>query len=260
MRTSQVTRVQISMSGNHHFIPRALGDTAKSALAKTLHQSRNAFIGVGLFSALINILTLTGSIFMLQVYDRVLPSKSIPTLVGLGLIVLALYTFQAVLDLIRTRVLVRVGSGFDASLTGSVYDFIKLPLKTPRAPEGLQPVRDLDVIRTFLTSPGPVAMFDLPWMPLYLVLCFAFHFYIGLTATVGAVIIVSLTLLTEMFSRVPIQDVARLGIIRNSLWPTFKFSSSSPCSSNSSRLYRKKERSTKRKIQHATRWRSKPKA
>ncbi len=88
--------------------------------------------------------------------------------------------------------MVRIGSGFDASLTERVYDSVlKLPLKAPRGPEGLQPIRDLDVIRTFLTSPGPVALFDLPWIPIYLGLCFAFHFYIGLTATVGALVIIA---------------------------------------------------------------------
>ena len=93
-------------------------ENTRSLLAQVLHQFRNAFIGVGLFSALINLLMLSGSMFMLQVYDRVLPSKSVPTLIGLSLIFLGLYAFQAVLDLIRTRVLVRIGSAFDESLSG----------------------------------------------------------------------------------------------------------------------------------------------
>ena len=191
------------------------GDDARSSLGQALHQFRNAFFGVGVFSALINLLALTGSLFMLQVYDRVLPSKSVPTLIGLALIVLGLYTFQAVLELIRSRVMVRVGSAFDASLTRRVYDSVlKFPLKAPRGPEGLQPIRDLDVIRTFLTSPGLIALFDLPWVPIYLGLCFAFHFYIGLTATIGAVVIIGLTLLTEMLSRAPIRDASRFGAAR----------------------------------------------
>ena len=203
------------MSTTHHSKLRPVGGDTKSALARALARFRGAFIGVGAFSALINLLTLTGSIFMLQVYDRVLPSKSVPTLVGLALIVTGLYAFQAVLDLIRTRVLVRVGSAFDASLTERVHDaIVKLTLKAPRGPEGLQPIRDLDVIRSFLTSSGPIALFDLPWIPLYLGLCFAFHFYIGLTATIGALIIVGLTLLTEALSRVPIRDAARHSAVR----------------------------------------------
>ncbi len=181
-----------------------------------LHQFRSAFIGVGLFSALINLLMLSGSMFMLQVYDRVLPSKSVPTLIGLSLIFLGLYAFQAVLDLIRTRVLVRIGSAFDESLSERVFGAVlKLPLRGARAADALQPVRDLDTVRTFLTGLGPTALFDLPWMPLYLALCFAFNFYIGLAATVGAVVIVTLTVITEITSRGPIRDVAKFSAARS---------------------------------------------
>jgi ATP-binding cassette subfamily C protein len=181
-----------------------------------LHQFRSAFLGVGLFSAFINLLMLSGSLFMLQIYDRVLPSKSVPTLIGLSLLVLGLYAFQATLDLIRARVLVRIGSAFDASIADDVYRVvIKLPLKGARTADALQPVRDLDTIRNFLTGLGPTALFDLPWMPLYLGLCFAFNFYLGITATVGALIIVVLTLITEVASRGPIHDVSKFGAARN---------------------------------------------
>ena len=192
-----------------------IAENPRSLLSQVLHQFRSAFIGVGLFSALINILMLSGSMFMLQVYDRVLPSKSVPTLIGLSLIVLGLYAFQAILDLIRTRVLVRIGSAFDESISQRVYGaVIKLPLKGARTADALQPVRDLDTIRNFLTGLGPTALFDLPWMPLYLGLCFAFNFYIGLAATVGAIIIVTLTVIIEFTSRGPIRDVSKFGAAR----------------------------------------------
>jgi ATP-binding cassette subfamily C protein len=191
-------------------------ENPRSLLAHVLHQFRSAFLGVGLFSAFINLLMLSGSLFMLQVYDRVLPSKSVPTLIGLSLLVLGLYAFQAILDLIRARVLVRIGSAFDASIADDVYRaVIKLPLKGARTADALQPVRDLDTIRNFLTGLGPTALFDLPWMPLYLGLCFAFNFYLGITATVGALIIVVLTLITEIASRGPIRDVSKFGAARN---------------------------------------------
>ena len=193
------------------------GQDNKPPLARSLQQFRNSFVCVGAFSALINLLALTGSLFMLQVYDRVLPSKSVPTLIGLAFIVLGLYAFQAVLDLVRTRVMVRIGSGFDASMTERIYhSVLKLPLKAPRGPEGLQPIRDLDVIRAFLGGPGLLALFDLPWIPIYLGLCFAFHFYIGLTATIGALVVIALTLLTEVLSRTPIRDASKLGSERSS--------------------------------------------
>jgi len=191
-------------------------ETNKSALARVLHQFRSAFVGVALFSALINILMLTGSIFMLQVYDRVLPSKSVPTLVGLALIVFGLYVFQAVLDLIRTRVLVRIGSAFDESLTERAYGAVlEMSRKGAHSSDAGQPIRDLDKVRTFLTGSGPVALFDLPWMPFYLAICFLFHWYIGLTATVGAVIVIGLTLLTGAMSRAPIRDASALGASRS---------------------------------------------
>jgi ATP-binding cassette subfamily C protein len=193
-------------------------DHTKSALTLALQQFRSAFFGIGIFSALTNLLALTGSLFMLQVYDRVLPSKSIPTLIALLLFVVSLYGFQALLELIRTRLLGRIAQAFDATLTERVYhSVLKLPLKAPRGPEGLQPIRDLDVIRIFLTGSGPGALFDLPWIPFYLALCFAFHFYIGLTATVGAIIIIGLTVLTEVLSRAPTREAARLGATRGAL-------------------------------------------
>src|SRR6185295_3477647 len=117
---------------------------------------------------------------------------------------------------IRTRVLVRIGSAFDESLSERVFGAVlKLPLRGARAADALQPVRDLDTIRSFLTGLGPTALFDLPWMPLYLALCFAFNFYLGLTATVGAIIIVVLTFIIEISSRAPIRDVAKLGAARS---------------------------------------------
>jgi ATP-binding cassette, subfamily C, type I secretion system permease/ATPase len=196
--------------------PQPTGENTRSLLAQVLHQFRSAFIGVGLFSALINLLMLSGSMFMLQIYDRVLPSKSVPTLIGLSLIFLGLYAFQAILDLIRARVLVRIGSAFDESIAERVYGAVlKLPLKGARTADALQPVRDLDTIRNFLTGLGPTALFDLPWMPLYLGLCFVFNFYIGLAATVGAIIIVALTVITEITSRAPIRDVAKFGAARS---------------------------------------------
>ena len=116
----------------------SIAENPRSLLSQVLHQFRSAFIGVGLFSALINILMLSGSMFMLQVYDRVLPSKSVPTLIGLSLIVLGLYAFQAILDLIRTRVLVRIGSAFDESISQRVL-WRRHQAATQRRADGRRP-------------------------------------------------------------------------------------------------------------------------
>src|SRR3954467_705174 len=105
---------------------------------------RGALIRLFLFSALLNILYLTGSFYMLQVYDRVIPSRSVPTLVGLSVLALALYGFQAVLDLIRGRVLVRIGRSLGEDLSLRVYHSISLmSLTSRRVGDGLQPMRDL---------------------------------------------------------------------------------------------------------------------
>ena len=148
-------------------------------------------------SCMINLLYLTGSIFMLEIYDRVLPSRSVPTLVGLVVLAGGLYIAQGVLDLIRGRILGRIGTSLDEALNSRVFEtVVRLPLMVGARNEGLQPLRDLDNIRSFLSGMGPGAFFDLPWLPFYLAICFAFHVMIGLTALVGAVILVTLTIVT----------------------------------------------------------------
>ena len=189
-----------------------------SELGEALRACRGAFIGVGLMSCVINLLYLTGSIFMLEVYDRVLPSRSVPTLVGLVFIAAVLYMAQGVLDLIRGRILGRIGTALDESLNARVFDtVVRLPLIIGGRSEGLQPLRDLDNVRAFLGSMGPSAFFDLPWLPFYLAICFAFHVMIGITALIGAIILVSLTLVTEYLSRQPARDAMSLAARRNDL-------------------------------------------
>ena len=174
----------------------------RSELGEALRACRNAFIGVGVMSCMINLLYLTGSIFMLEVYDRVLPSRSVPTLVGLVMLAGGLYIAQGVLDLIRGRILVRIGTALDEAINARVFEtVVRLPLMVGGRNEGLQPLRDLDNVRSFLGSMGPGAFFDLPWLPFYLAICFAFHWLIGVTALVGAIILVALTLITEFLSR-----------------------------------------------------------
>src|SRR6202051_910637 len=193
----------------------------RSELGEALRACRSAFIGVGAMSCMINLLYLTGSIFMLEVYDRVLPSRSVPTLVGLIILAGGLYVAQGLLDLIRGRILGRVGTSLDEALNSRVFDtVVRLPLIVGGRNEGLQPLRDLDNVRSFLGSMGPGAFFDLPWLPFYLAICFAFHVLIGATALVGAVILVTLTVLTEFLSRTPAREAMGLAARRNDLAAT----------------------------------------
>jgi ATP-binding cassette subfamily C protein len=193
----------------------------RSELGEALRACRSAFIGVGLMSCMINLLYLTGSIFMLEVYDRVLPSRSVPTLIGLMVLAAGLYVAQGGLDLLRGRILGRIGTSLDEDLNARVFDtVVRLPLVAGNRSEGLQPLRDLDNVRSFLGSMGPGAFFDLPWLPFYLAICFVFHWLLGLTALVGAIILVTLTLITEFMSRTPAREAMTLAARRNDLAAT----------------------------------------
>ena len=191
----------------------------RSELSAALSGARSAFIGVAVFTALLNVLFLTGSFFMLQIYDRVLPGRSVPTLVGLSVLAAALYGFQAVLDVARNRVLTRIANGFVEQLDRRVYELVvRLPLQV--AGRQAEPARDLEQVRLFMAGGGPAALFDLPWLPFYLVICYLFHPLIGLTATVGALILVSFTVLTEIKVRRPSLEASAMAARRSRLVET----------------------------------------
>jgi len=158
-----------------------------------------------------NVLMLTGAMFMLEIYDRVLPSRSVSTLIALAILAGSLYVALGLLDLIRGRILSRIGISLDEALSGRIYQtIVRLPAIVGLRNDGAAPMRDLDTVRAFLGGIGPVALFDLPWMPIYLGICFAFHFWIGMTAAIGAFILVILTLLTEGFVLKPTRTAALL--------------------------------------------------
>ena len=191
---------------------------ARSELSEALARCMSALWGVGLISALVNILMLTGPLFMLQVYDRVLPSRSIPTLVGLVILIIALFGLQGILDAIRARVLQRIGGALDEAISGRVYQaIIRLPLKTSSKSNDLRPLRDLDQIKSFFAASGPSAMFDLPWIPLYVAICYLFHPLIGMVAMGGAAVLVVLMLAAEAATRKPAGETARLASKRATL-------------------------------------------
>ena len=149
-----------------------------------------------------NILTLSGSFFMLEVYDRVLPSRSIQTLLAIVTILAILYAFLALFDILRSRIFVRLGMILDEELGSKVFDLVlhRSLLSRPDA-DPSQPQRDLDQIRGFLSGAGPGALFDLPWIPVYLLMCFVLHPLIGLTALIGSLILISLTVVADFATR-----------------------------------------------------------
>jgi ATP-binding cassette subfamily C protein len=190
----------------------------RSELSDALAACRGAFVATGLMSGMINVLMLTGAIFMLEIYDRVLPSRSVPTLVGLVLLAGGLFAALGLLDMIRGRILARIGGRLDETLSARVYEtIVRLPLRVGQRNDGLQPVRDLDTIRSFLSGLGPTALFDLPWLPVYLVICFLFHPYIGLAALLGAIILATVTLMTEMMTREPTREATGFAMTRAAL-------------------------------------------
>ncbi len=178
----------------------------------------SAFLSAGLMSALVNVLMLTGALFMLEVYDRVLPSRSVPTLIALGAIVVVLFAVQIILDIIRNRLLVRIGNVFQRSIASQVFTTqLKLQQTRRLSDQQPEPVQDLDTIRGFLASPGPVVLFDLPWMPIYLAIVFALHPWLGWTAVAGALILIALTFATDISSRRPTLRASTASLRRSNL-------------------------------------------
>jgi ATP-binding cassette, subfamily C, type I secretion system permease/ATPase len=178
-------------------------------LASALRAARRSFGSVALFSAVVNLLMLTGPLYMLQVYDRVLSSRSVSTLVALSFFLVGAYACQGALDLIRSRVVARSAEVLDHRLALAVHSaVIRLANTTSHPGEGSQPVRDLDQIRSFLTGAGPVAIVDLPWIPVFLFVCFLIHPWLGVASTVGGIVLFTVTLLTERSTRTPVRAAA----------------------------------------------------
>ena len=167
-----------------------------------LRDSARRMIGIAVFSGVINVLMLSGSLYMLQVYDRVIPSRNTATLLGLSLIVLLAYLMQGYFDALRARMLCRVATLFDAGLQEAIHTALAtLPLRGVKPMLMQQPLRDLDQVRGFMSSMGPTAFLDMPWIPIFLIALFLFHPAIGMTALIGTAAIIAMTLLTERMSR-----------------------------------------------------------
>ncbi|MEM7215408.1 MAG: type I secretion system permease/ATPase [Pseudomonadota bacterium] len=175
---------------------------------KVVAKSRGALLSSALFSCAINILMLTGPLFMLQVYDRVLTSRSVPTLITLFALVVALYLFFGFFDFIRSRILSRIGFRLDVELgTIAKRNWIFSGLGKGQATS--RPLRDLTVIRQFMGSNGLPALFDLPWMPIYLAIVYLLHVKLGLLATAGAAVVVAATVVSELITKKPVMESSR---------------------------------------------------
>jgi PrtD family type I secretion system ABC transporter len=197
--------------------------SGQSPLAGILSIYRGALVWVGLFSGVLNVLMLAGSIYMLQVYDRVLASRSVPTLVGLTAMLLVVLVVQGLLDVVRLRILTRIGAAIDRRMAPRIFDLtVSGPVRAGRSQDALQPSRDLDAVRTFMSGLGPTTFFDLPWVPVFLVLCFLLHPWIGLTAVAACIVLFAVTLVTDRATRRPTAAAAREGGRRGDLAESIK--------------------------------------
>lgn len=162
---------------------------------------RGNLVAVGVFSGVINLLMLTGPLFMLQVYDRVLASQSVDTLVALAVLAAGLYLFMGIIDAVRTRVLVSIGHRFEQRLAGEAFASVLAAPVPGRPPASSNAIRDVEQIRSFLSSQGAAALFDLPWMPVYMALVFALHFWLGIVGVAGAAVLIAVALVTDFLVR-----------------------------------------------------------
>ena len=174
--------------------------TGASEIRTALRESRRLFLSIALFSAFVNLLMLTGPLFMLQVYDRVLTSRSEATLVALIMIVAFLFLMMGLLDHFRARVLARAGARFQARLDPRVLGAILT--RAGRSPQARSApatgLADLEAMQRFASGPGPLAFFDAPWTPVFLFALFAFHWLLGLLAVFSGILLMVLALLNQM--------------------------------------------------------------
>jgi ATP-binding cassette subfamily C protein PrsD len=175
---------------------------APDEVIAALNRCRWAFTGIAVFSACVNVLGLTGSLYMLQISDRVMSSRSISTLVFLSLLALAAYLLLGVLDALRRRMLARVGAKFSESLMERVYNAgATMALDGLRPAVATQAIRDLDQVQKFLGGSGPTAFFDMPFMPIFFAVAYLMHPVFGWLIVLGGLVIIVLSVLTELRTR-----------------------------------------------------------
>jgi len=173
----------------------------KPELRQALQACRQSFLMVGLFSLFVNLLMLVPPLYMLQIYDRVLASRSESTLLMLTLIVVALMIVLGALEWVRAQILIRVGARLDMHLNDRLFSAVyDNNLRTPGS-GSIQPLHDLANLRQFLTGRGPFAFFDTPWMPVYILVLFLFHPYFGWIAIAGTLVLFVLTGINEIYTQ-----------------------------------------------------------
>ena len=175
----------------------AAGGAAQSIIERrpveaALRSCRQGLIGIGVFSCIMNVLLLTGPFFMLQIYDRVLTSRSVATLVALALLAVVLYLFYGLFEWIRSRLLARLGQAFDDDLAEIAFD----NTATQRT-GGPSAAGDLKAVQQFVSSPALATLFDVPWFPFYLAIIFLLHPILGLLGLFGAALLIGIAVVSQ---------------------------------------------------------------
>lgn len=184
---------------------------------QALLEFKSEILTVGAFSAIINMLMLVPSLYMLQVYDRVLGSKNDITLLMLTLMMLGAYLFMSALEFVRSFVMIRVGARMDMKLNKRVYTAaFERSLRKGGGNAG-QALSDLTNLRQFLTGSALFAFFDVPWFPIYLIVIFAFEPSLGMFALIGTLVLVALAIINEYVTRKPLADANALAIASTTL-------------------------------------------
>lgn len=179
---------------------------------------KKIFLFIFIVSGVVNVLALTGSFYMLQIYDRALTSHSIPTLLALSALAIGLYLVQGLLDVSRSQILVRLGARVDHKLAPIAH---RVTIDMPRfgfsTAEAAERGRDVDTIRSFLGGQGPIALFDLPWIPLYLAFVYFLHPWLGIMTFAGALILTTLTLITELLTQRHSSSLQKAALSRSAM-------------------------------------------
>ena len=186
----------------------ALATGQRSELWSELARLRGGLTGVLALSTMINLLTLGSSIYLMMVYDRVLPSHSLPTLFTLFLMVSIAFAFQGAFDVMRSQLLADIATALDRRLTARTQALeMRLALERPDARERLSPTRDLDVVRGFVASSGPPALMDLPWIFFFLLVLSLIHIWLGVVTLLGAIVLAGLAVSAERVSKKHVEAV-----------------------------------------------------
>ena len=178
----------------------------RSELADVLFRLRRSFFALAAFSGVINVMMLTPAIYMLQVYDRALVSRNVTTLAMLTVLVIGLFLLMSTLEMIRTRVLIRVGNCLDMDLNRRIFSAAFERNLSRAGGNPAQALQDLAQVRQFLTGNGLFAFFDAPWTPIYLLVCYLIHPLLGLITLIGSLILVGLAYLTEKATQKPLAE------------------------------------------------------